>query len=237
MIFSIILLILYTGATIEDSLLLELDKNTSMKTIEALNTYYVQHDEYNKATILLEEYENKVDWNEQAVICLLIADNLLYRGSLLGARDKYLLVVSRYTKSPAANDALERLYMLESARVDTFTLKRLTYALSRLYCEQWDVAEDSLKQLLDTPLTLLVYYHLALLYEKICDMPLALSTLDALEQRCPAHNLLSVPLLRAEIYIASEKFDQACTILEDLIIKYPQSIYAVRARSLLVTIP
>jgi len=234
---TLLLILVLTGSTnIEDSLHNELDLEIRMTTIGTLNKHYIKNHDYNGARDFLETYENKVEWNDQAIIQVLIGDNLLYAGSLLGAREKYLTVVGRYTKSPAANDALERLYLLETARTDTNTLKRLAYVLGRLYCEQWMIAEDSLKQLLETKLRLHAYFHLALLYKETGDIPLAMSMLDALENEYPAHKLLAVPLLRAEIYLDSENPDGARAVLEDLIIQYPQSIHAVRARMLLKTI-
>ena len=147
------------------------------------------------------------------------------------------MAVRRYTKSPAANDALERLYLLETAREDTVSLKRLCYCLSRMYCEEWKSAEDSLKVLLATPLRQQVYYYLALLYRIVGDIPHAISMLDAVEQEFPAQPLLFIPLLRAEIYLLLEKNEEAYTVLEDVIVEHPQSIYAVKARRLLDTIP
>jgi tetratricopeptide (TPR) repeat protein len=219
-----------------DSLHHELENDVRLTTINDLNRTYVEIEAYDRAIALLEAYENQIPWDDQAMLHVLIGDNLLYAGSLLGARDRYLTTVRRYTKSPAANDALERLYLLETARSDTAALKRLCYCLSRMYCEQWKSAEDSLKVLLATPLRQQVYYYLALLYKTVGNIPHAVSMLDMVEQEFPAQTLLFIPLLRAEIYLLLQQYDEAYTILEDFIIEYPQSIYAVKARRLLVTI-
>jgi tetratricopeptide (TPR) repeat protein len=235
MILLITILVNLNHDALIDSLTRELEREMHVSTIIALNRAYIQTEEYNRANTLLETYDNRVAWNEQALLHTLVGDNLFFAGSLLGAREKYLTVVSRYTKSPAANDALERLYLLETARIDTSALKGLSYCLSRMYCEQWQRAEDSLKQLLTTPLRQQVYYHLALLYRKKGDIPHALSILDEVEQEFPAHSLLVIPILRAEIYLLLQKNEDARKVLEDLIVKHPQTIYAVKARRLLKT--
>lgn len=221
---------------VADSLHAELDKEIRMSTIEALNQWYVQQGNYGGALALLRTYENDVSWNDQAVIHVLIGDNLLYAGSLLPAREEYITVVSRYTKSGAANDALERLYLLETARIDTLALKRLVHALSRIYAQQWAIAEDSLKILLETRVGIQAYYYLAMLYRNTGDIPLALGALDALMRKYSDDQNLNVPLLRAELYILSDRTEQARAILEDLIIQYPRSIHAVRARALLTSL-
>jgi tetratricopeptide (TPR) repeat protein len=221
------------AASVADSLHIELEKEVRMSTIVALNQCFVQQEDYSGALALLRTYESDVSWDDQAVLHVLIGDNLLYAGSLLAARAEFLTVVSRYTKSGAANDALERLYLLESARTDTTTLKRLAYALSRIYAQQWRIAEDSLKTLLDTRVGMQAYYYLALLYKNTGDIPLALGTLDALMRKFPGDRTLNVVLLHAELSIQSSHPEQARSILEDLIVQHPRSIHAVRARALL----
>ncbi|MBN2620882.1 tetratricopeptide repeat protein [candidate division WOR-3 bacterium] len=216
-----------------DSLQTELAKEVRMSTIVAINQCLVQQGDYSGAVALLQTYERDVSWCDQATIHALIGDNLLYAGSLLAARAEFLTVVSRYTKSSAANDALERLYLLESARTDTTALKRLAHALSRIYTRQWKLAKDSLILLLDTRVGMQAYYYLALLYKNTGDIPLALGTLDALMHKFPGDLNLNVPLLRAELYILSQRPEQARVTLEDLIIQHPQSIHAVQARALL----
>jgi tetratricopeptide (TPR) repeat protein len=220
-----------------DSLEAELDREICLSTILELNRCYVQQEEYSRAIQHLQSYEHAVSWDDQAALHVLVGDNLLYVGSLIAAREEYLTVVSRYTKSDAANDALDRLYLLETGRIDTIALKRLGYALSRMYTRQWTVAQDSLRQLLRTYVGSQAYYYLALVYKETGDIPLALGTLDALMRDFPKDNNLRVPLLKAELNILSNHVENARTLLEDFFIEHPQSIYTVKARALLNSIP
>lgn len=219
-----------------DSLHIELKMNPQMSIITELNTYYVRQGNFSSAISELEKYENVVSWEDQALLHFLIADNYLYAGSLLAARAAYLTIVQRYTRSGIANDALERLYLLETARHDTTTLKQLTYTLSLMYSKQWQDCEDNLKNLINSNLAIHVYYYLAIMYRERDDIPQALSTLKALDQNLPGHHLLSVPVLRGELYLIIKDMESARIILEDFIIKHPNAIQTVRARALLETI-
>ena len=162
-----------------------------------------------------------------------IGDDHLFAGNILLAREAYLKLVAIYPSSEHANDALERLHLIESVRKDTVFLKRLTHSMFLYHTDQLHTAEDSLKNLLETKLAAHAYYYLALVYRKKSELPLALSALKELNKSFPDHKIHNAILLLAEILIKCKSKKEAKEVLENLIVEKPTSVYAIRAREIL----
>ena len=64
-------------------------------------------------------------------------------------------------------------------------------------------------------------------------MPLAIGTLQELNETYPDHTIHSAYLYLAELYWRSDKSELAREILEEVVVGAPHSIYAVRAREML----
>jgi tetratricopeptide (TPR) repeat protein len=231
-----ILLFIFMNLELEakiDSLEAFLQQNVQLPTVLELNKYYLRTGKINEGNALLQKYERYFAPDDRAIIHFAFADNHLYRGKILEARDEYLKLVSRYPRSDIANDALERLYLIEATRQDTTLLKRLGNTLYLYYTNQLSAAEDSLKSLLRTKIGAYAYYYLALVYREKDDIPLVLSTLKELNTTFPEHNLHNATLFLAEVHLQTDNKKEAQNILEDLIVKEPTSIYGVRAREML----
>ncbi len=216
-----------------DSLEAFLRQNVQLPTVLELNKYYLRTGKIDDSNALLQKYERYFPPDDRAIIHFAFADNRLYYGKILEARDEYLTLVSRYPRSDIANDALERLHLIEATRPDTILLKRLGYALYLYYTNQLSAAEDSLKNLLRTKIGAYAYYYLALVYREKDDIPLVLGTLKELNTSFPEHTLHNATLFLAEVYLQTDNKKEARNILEDLIVKEPTSIYGVRAREML----
>jgi FimV-like protein len=197
-----------------------------------LNRLFLQAGQPDSGTALLFRFEPVVTAEERPEIAFQLAENLLYRGRFLDARDKYLETVGRYARSSRANDALERLYLLESGRRDTLLLCRLARALS-LRPDDPAQCRDSLKNLLSTPVADQAYYYLGQVLEDLGDPPAALAAYAELEQKFPGHNFHRIPLREAELYIKLGDKKKAREILESLLVRDPASMYAGQAREML----
>ena len=185
---------------------------------------------------LLTDYYDRLGTYANASIALHLADDYLYTGDILKARSEYLSLVNRYPDSEFANDALEKLYMIEKARADTLKFKSLGYAIFLLHSGQIDAARDSLKPLVKSKLGDYALYYLALTFIKLDDLPQALTALADLNSLFQEHKIHNAILLQAEVYIDLDKIKEARKILEELIVRAPNSIYAVKARALLENI-
>lgn len=231
-----ILLCLLISTIIEstvDSLEMELTRNPQLETVLALNMCYLKMGDYEHAIQLLKEYETTFTVNEIPGILSVLGDDYFFCGKMLEARETYLKLVARFPQSNIANDALERLSLIERVRKDTLSLKKLALAICLYETEQFNSAQESLKQLLKSAAGPYAYYYLALLYRKKDDLSLAVSALEELEHFFAEHEVHNATLLRAEINAQLNKKEEAQKILEDLIVKEPTSIYAVRARQML----
>lgn len=219
-----------------DSLQTSIRQNPQLPVVLELNRCYLRMGKYNEGINLLKDYERHFKSEKKSILIFNIGDDYLFAGMILPARNEYLKLVNRYPRSEIANDALERLYLIESTRQDTILLKKLARSICLFKSEQFDSAEDSLKDLLKTKIGAYAYYYLACLYKEKEDLPMALSALNELGNSYPDHKIHNAILLLAEIHLRSNNEKKAQDILEDLIIKKPNSIYAVRAREMLKTL-
>ena len=231
-----IFLFVFFNLTIDtkiDSLKASIHQNPRLETIIELNKCYFLAERDSLGIALLKEYSNRLGGHADALIALNLGDDYLYTGEILKARNEYLRLVNRYSGSEFANDGLERLYMIERARTDTMRLKILGYSIFLYESEQTEQALDSLKPLIKTRLGDYALYYIALTYIKRDDLGQALSALDDLNSLFPDHKVHNAILVQAEVYIGLGKVKEARTILEQLIVRAPSSIYAVKARTLL----
>jgi tetratricopeptide (TPR) repeat protein len=231
-----ILLLLFFNLDLDskiDSLKNIIHQAPQVSSIIELNKCYFLAGKDSLGIVLLREYYDRLGGYANALIALHLADDYLYTGDMLKARSEYLRLANRYPGSEFANDALERLYMIERARADTIKFKSLCYSIFLFHSDQSDAARDSLKPLVKTRLGDYALYYLALTYIKLDDLPQALTALDDLNSLFPEHKIHNAILLQAEVYIDLDKINEARTILEELIVRAPNSIYAVKARALL----
>jgi FimV-like protein len=197
-----------------------------------LNRLFARSGQPDSGTALLARYEPVVKPEERPEITFQLAENHLYQGRFLLARDKYLETVGCYARSALANDALEKLYMVESGRRDTLLLLRLVRSLARR-AENPAACRDSLKGLLSTAAADQAYYYLGQVLEELGDPAAALAAYAELERNFPDHNFHRVPLREAQIYIQLGDKKKAREILENLLVRDPASMYAAQAREML----
>lgn len=216
-----------------DSLNIVVKRNPQLLPVIELNRCYFLAGKDSLGIELLKKYSNRLGAYADALIALHLADDYLYTGDILKARNEYLKLVNHYSGSEFANDALEKLYMIEKARADKAKLKSLGYSIFLYQSDQTDAALDSLKPLIKTRLGDYALYYLALTYIKIDDLAQALSALENLNSLFPDHKIHNAILFQAEVYIGLDKKKEARAILEELIVRAPNSIYAVKARLLL----
>jgi tetratricopeptide (TPR) repeat protein len=219
-----------------DSLEAALARDVRLPTVLALNTCYMRRGEYTRAIELMAEYEEKVPVADRPVVVLHRADDYLFTGGILEAREAYLGLVAAYPSTGTANDALERLYLIEKNRKDMPLLKRLTRAMGLIHTAQYRAAEDSLRVLLTTDVGIYAYVFLAHLYSQQDDLPRALGVFDELHARFPDHTVDHARIARSMLYLQVGDTLHARNILEDLILLDPQSLFADRAREILRTI-
>jgi len=216
-----------------DSLRALINARPQLNVILELNSLYRITGEFDSSIALLKNYEKKALTDEKPLLFYTLADNYFFVGKILNARDSYVQTVGRFSKSEIANNALEQLYLIEMGRKDTVLLKRLTRFICYFETSQLRMAEDSLKSVFNTKLGDYAYYYSALLYKEKNELSLALSALNELNIKFPDNKIHRATLLTAEIYLDLKNKKEAQKILEELIVKAPETIYAIRARKLL----
>ena len=216
-----------------DSLETLLDQHPDVLTVIELNKLYLKKNEFDKGINLLKKHETHFTSVVKPIILYALGEDYFFAGKIIVAREEYLKLVGRFPRSDIANDALERIYLIENARKDTVLLKRLAYSVCLYETEQFNRAEDSLKILLKTKIGDYAYYYLALLYHAQDELSLVLGVLNELNNSFPEHKIHNVFLFLADVHLELGNKKDAQNILEELIIKDPTSIYALRARKLL----
>jgi len=231
--FFIIFILFIDPETNTDSLKGLIENNLNVSSVVELNDEYRRLRMFDSANIYLKKYEIQLGYEEQAQVNYLMGDNLLFNGELLSAREQYLKTVAKFSNAKYANEALERLHLLESARKDTVLLKKLVKSIYLYEIKEIKSAEDSLKSLVKTGVGDYALYYLSLVYFLKVDFNQALSALEQLNKDFPAHRIHQAKLLMAEVYIRMGKETEGRKMLEELIIKHPNSPVAVKARELL----
>ncbi|UCD05199.1 MAG: tetratricopeptide repeat protein [candidate division WOR-3 bacterium] len=226
----LLLLVLNMDARI-DSLENSFEQNRQIETLLELSKCYIAVGEYHKSIELLKRNERYfINDLDKAQLMYESGNVYLFAGEIVKAHDIYLRLISSYPKLDVANDAAERLYLIETAQGDTVQLKRLINMVRMYETNQYRPAVDSARQLLKTPVGVHAYYYLARVYNSMEDVSLALGALVELNKVYPEHRVIEAYLVMSDLYAALDKNKEAREILEDLIVREPNSIYAVKAR-------
>lgn len=214
-----------------DSLENSYAQHRQIETLLEITKCYIAIGEYHKSIELLKANERYFGKDsEKARLMFANGSVYLFAGEIVKAHEMYLRLMSSYPKLDIANDAAERLYMIETAQDDTVQLKRLVNLVRLFEIGQDRLAIDTAKELLETSVGAYAYYYLALAYRSMKDLPLALSALVELNKVYPEHRVMEAYFLMSDVYLALDKMKDAREILEYLIVREPNTIYAVRAR-------
>ena len=216
-----------------ESLKVMVSSHPRLTTILSLNNIYCATAAFDSAIALLTNYERNAPSEEKPQLSFSIAEDYLFAGRILDAREHYLQMVERHSRSEIANDALERLYLIEISRTDTIILKKLTQAVSYYQIAYYTAARESLKNLIITKLGDYALYYLAQVYDAQSEISLALSALDELNSKFPDHKIHKAALLAARLLMKLNNKKEARRILEALVMKLPESVYAVQARKMI----
>lgn len=216
-----------------DSLEAALARETRLSTVLALNTCYLRREDYTKGLELLSRVEEQLPPEDRISIGLQRGDNFLFSGKPLDAREAYLKLVAEHPHDERANDALERLYLIEKTRKDMSLLKRLTRAMGLIHTRQYRMAEDSLLALIRTEASVYAYTFLAQVYIEQDKLPLALTTFKTLAAKFPEHTLDYSRITHGMLYLQTGDTLNAQEVFEDVILRNPGSLYADRAREIL----
>ncbi len=216
-----------------DSLKAEFEKSKDFELVVEINRLYLREGKVDSANLFINDCEKLLDRVHHPFLSFLVGENLFFAGRILEARDSYLLTASRFSSREIANDALERLYLIEVARSDTTTLKRLARTILLMVLGKTVDAQDSLEELAETRLGNYALYYLALINLNEDRPEVALKFIKKMDKDFPQNRLLRAEILRAQILMKMGNKEEARKVLEALIIKDPTSIYAVMARQLL----
>jgi tetratricopeptide (TPR) repeat protein len=231
-----IFLILLAAAQLQnkiDSLKLQVNNDPRSELVLQLNGLFLRAGQVDSGIALLTRFEPVVKPEERPEITFHLAEDYMYQGHLLAARNKYLETVGRYARSPVANDALEKLYLLETCRKDTVLLLRLVRCLSLRSNSEPALCRDSLKNLLGTAAADHAYYYLGQVEQELGETAEALAAFSELDRIFPNHNFHRVPFWEAELCVKLGDNKKARAILETLLVRDPASIYAGQAREML----
>ncbi len=227
----IFLLLVLSIETRIDSLENAYAESREFNTLLALHECYLATGQYHRSMSLLGQAERHFyEDTTKAKIMFELGDVFMFVGEIAKAHDQYLRLVSRYPKMNIANDAAERLYLIETARADTVALKRLGNVIRLCETAQYDEAADSARVLLRTAVGAYAYYYLALAYRGLGDLTLSLGALEELNTAYAGHKVYEAVFLQANIYLILGELARAQEILQDLVVKEPNTIYAHEAR-------
>ncbi|UCC11206.1 MAG: tetratricopeptide repeat protein [candidate division WOR-3 bacterium] len=216
-----------------DSLEAALARDTRLSTVLALNTCYLRRGDYDKGLELLSRVEEQLPLDDRPSIGLQRGDNFLFSAKPLDAREAYLKLVSEHPHDERANDALERLYLIEKTRKNMSLLTRLTRAMGLVHTRQYGLAEDSLLALIRTDKSGYAHTFLARVYIEQDKLPLALTTFKTLTAKFPDHTLDHARITHGMLYLQTGDTLNAKAVFEDMILRNPGSLYADRAREIL----
>jgi tetratricopeptide (TPR) repeat protein len=216
-----------------DSLKLLIENTKDFNCLLKLNDEYRRLGLFDTANKYLKNYEKLFGFEEEAQLNYLIGENLFFKCALLNAREQYLITVARFSNARYANESLERLHLFESARKDTILLKKLARSIYFYEIKDFKHSEDSLKALIKTSIGDYALYYLSLIYYQNKNFDQALSALEELHRDFPANRIHQAILLKAEIYFSIGRERDGIKILQDIIIKKPNSPIGIRAREIL----
>jgi tetratricopeptide (TPR) repeat protein len=227
----IFLLLVMSIETRIDSLENAYTEGRQFETLLALHECYLVTNQYHKSMSLLGQADRHFHGDTtKSKIMFELASVFMFVGEIDKAHDHYLGLVSRYPKLDIANDAADRLYLMETARDDTVQLKRLINVIRLIETAQYLTAADSARVLLKTPVGAYAHYYLALAYRGLGDLTLTQGALEALNVEYPDHRIYEAIFLEANVYMILDELASAEEILQDLIMREPNTIYAAKAR-------
>ena len=230
---SIFLLILILSTNPIDSLKSLLKEGPNLETILHLNRLYLEAREFRKGILLLKKYRRYLGPKEQLLLIYTEAEDYLFAGDIKNAYKQYMEIVIRNPDDELANDALERLYLLETGRVDTTLLKKFVRAIYFYKLKEYHQAIDSLKTLLNSKIGVYAYYYLALVYDDMEDFAQSYAVLKEMRKAHPKNRIYDATILLAELALKLDKREEAKKVLEELILSVPNSIYTMRAREII----
>lgn len=223
-------LLLNTEARI-DSLEDSFAQSRQIETLLQLNECYLVTDQYQKSMALLGQNERHFAKDaDKSRIRFELGNVFMFAGEIAKAHETYLGLMGRYPQLDIANDAAERLYLIETVRDDTVQMKRLINVVRLYEIGQYRGAVDSGRVLLKSTVGAHAYYYLALAYRGIGDLTLTMSALEELNERYPGHKIYEAVFLQASVYSILGELENAGEVLKDLIVREPNTIYAYRAR-------
>ena len=233
-----IILFLFLGIEARiDSLENVFARSRNIETLLELNECYLMTDQYQKSMTLLGQNErhfrNDLDGSR---IRFELGNVFMYAGEIAKAHETYLGLMGRYPQLDIANDAAERLYLIEAVRDDTVQMKRLVNVVRLYELGRYDEAIDSARVLLRSNVGAHAYYYSALAYRSKGDLSFTLSALDELNAQYPDHRIYEALFLQVSAYMIAGELAKAREVLEELIVSVPNTIYAYRARQKLARI-
>ncbi len=183
-----------------DSLEKAFDQDPRIETLLELSRCHVAEQEFHMSMEVLKTHGARFDDDTaKALIMYETGSVYMFSGDIVKAHETFLRLISGYAAFDVANDAADRLYLIESARDDTIQLKRLINVVRLFETGQHARASDSAKGLLNTAVGPQAYYYLALAYREMGDLPQCLGPLAEMKKEYPAHALRGAVLLEAEI--------------------------------------
>uniref|UniRef100_A0A7C4TD80 Tetratricopeptide repeat protein n=1 Tax=candidate division WOR-3 bacterium TaxID=2052148 RepID=A0A7C4TD80_UNCW3 len=216
-----------------DSLKILFKESPSFNLIMEINKFYLMENELDTALNFLIENSKFIKPEEQPFLYYLVGEDLFFGGRILEAREEYLKTVARFSSSEIANDALERLYLIEVGRRDTLQLKNLARAIFLIEVGNTQSARDSLGRLIKTNFGDYALYYLALINFNENKTDDALKNLNQLQKEFPENKIKKAEILRARIFLKMGNKVLAREVLENLILKESNSVYGIQAREIL----
>jgi len=214
-----------------DSLEHAFDEKRQIETLLELNQCYIQTGQFHKSMTLLGQNERYFPKDaDRSRIMYQLGNVFMFVGEVNKAHEMYLQLMSRYPRLDIANDVAERLYIIETARDDTVQLKRLSNVIRLYETEQYTPAVDSARVLLKSTVAPYAYLYMALAYRGLGDLTLTLGVLEEMSEKFPEHRIHEAILLAADVYMILGKREDAEEMLKDLIVREPNTIYALKAR-------
>jgi tetratricopeptide (TPR) repeat protein len=216
-----------------DSLRQAITDSPRLEAILELDRLYGRTGQPDSGIALLTRYGSVVPAEQRPVLAFQLAEDYLYIGRLTEAREAYLRTAGLDPGSGTANDALERVYLMELGRRDTLELKKMLAVLAGEAHGLPDSVPARLRPFLSGSLADIAYYRLGQAAARLGQYPEALAAFVELRQRFPEHMFHQAPLMEAGIRAALGDSSRAREILEEIIVRLPGSVYAVRAREML----
>lgn len=216
-----------------DSLRALIRRDPQFSYLQQLNQIYQHLGLPDSGIALLAQYLNILPADQRPRLVFQLGLDYFYTGQLTAAREKFLEAAALAPGADFANDALEKIYLLELGRRDTVEFKRLLTVLAQEQYGLPDSVPAKFKSLLEGSLADIAYFNLGRIALLLGQYAEALAAFNELNQKFPDHQFHRVFLYEAEIYLRLADTTRARDRLEEVLVKMPASIYAARARAIL----